>query len=163
FGSPQFFDASGARIAGTQIGNSTLFTGRRFDPELGWYYYRTRYLDPRAGRFVTSDTVGIWQDPFGLGNGYAYVGNDPLSRTDPMGTRSWRKLFKKFAYAVASVLVVAPKPIIGIDADLKFCADFTTGNWDLEGKIWAGEGVSFAGLFTGYSFKRSGQLSQGTD
>jgi RHS repeat-associated protein len=62
-----------------------LFTGREYDPETGWYYYRTRYLDPVAGRFTTRDTIGIWGDAANLGNGYAYAANNPWSSVDPMG------------------------------------------------------------------------------
>ncbi|MCK4340748.1 MAG: RHS repeat-associated core domain-containing protein [Phycisphaerae bacterium] len=67
------------------IGNPYLFTGRRYDPETGWYYYRTRYLDPVAGRFTTRDAIGLWGDPLNLGNGYTLVGNNPLTRLDPFG------------------------------------------------------------------------------
>ncbi len=67
------------------VGNPYLFTGRRYDPETAWYHYRTRYLDPTAGRFTTRDTIGIWGDSTNLGNGYAYVANNPLSLLDPMG------------------------------------------------------------------------------
>ncbi len=69
----------------SSVGNPYLFSGRRYDPESGWYYYRTRYLDPLAGRFTTRDSIGIWEDTYNHGNGYAYVGNNPLSLLDPMG------------------------------------------------------------------------------
>ncbi|MCK4659818.1 MAG: DUF4347 domain-containing protein [Phycisphaerae bacterium] len=67
------------------IGNYSLFTGRRYDPETGWYHYRTRYLDPHAGRFTTRDVIGIWGDPWESGNGYSYVGNNPWTFFDPYG------------------------------------------------------------------------------
>ena len=59
YGRPEFSDGAGAPIPDSAIGNPYLFTGRRLDPETGWYYYRTRYLDPQAGRFTTRDTIGI--------------------------------------------------------------------------------------------------------
>jgi RHS repeat-associated protein len=34
------------------VGNPYGFTGRRFDPETGLYYYRARYYDPELGRFL---------------------------------------------------------------------------------------------------------------
>jgi len=71
--------------AQTSSGNPYLFTGRRFDLDTGWYYYRTRYLDPVAGRFTTRDTIGMWGDTANLGNAYAYVGNRPTDTLDPMG------------------------------------------------------------------------------
>jgi RHS repeat-associated protein len=86
-GQPSFFDGSGAPLAGSVIGNGTLFTGRRYDLETGLYYYRSRYLDPLAGRFTTRDTIGIWGDQGNLGNGYTYAGSDPFSAVDAMGTK----------------------------------------------------------------------------
>ena len=85
YGQPSFFDGSGTARAGTQIGNSILFTGQHYDPETGLYYYRNRYLDPVAGRFTSRDTIGIWGDEGNLGNGYSYVGNRPASEVDPTG------------------------------------------------------------------------------
>ena len=85
YGNPEFFDGSGNPIAGSAIGNPYLFTGRRYDPETRLYYYRTRYLEPLAGRFTTRDTIGIWGDMANLGNGYAYIGNNSARGTDPMG------------------------------------------------------------------------------
>jgi len=72
-------------IAGSSQGNPYLFNGRRYDPETGWYYYRTRYLDPTAGRFTTQDTIGIWGDPAEFGNAYSFVGNNPWTWLDPYG------------------------------------------------------------------------------
>jgi RHS repeat-associated protein len=72
-------------FASSTIGNPYLFTGRRYDAETSWYHYRTRYLDPAAGRFTTRDVIGIWGDPGEFGNGYAYVGGSPLSWLDPWG------------------------------------------------------------------------------
>jgi uncharacterized protein RhaS with RHS repeats len=45
-------------------------------------HYRTRYYDPKGGRFISEDPLG-----FGGGgvNVYAYVGNGPVNFTDPLG------------------------------------------------------------------------------
>jgi RHS repeat-associated protein len=85
YGEPSFFDSSGSPIGDSAIGNPYLFTGRRYDPESGLYYYRTRYLDPVAGRFTSRDTIGIWGDLGNLGNGTAYVGNRSPTDNDPSG------------------------------------------------------------------------------
>ena len=79
--------AGGAALSQSAIGNSLLFTGRRYDTESGLNYYRTRYMDPLAGRFTTRDTIGIWGDTGNVGNALAYVNNRPVSVVDPMGTR----------------------------------------------------------------------------
>ena len=51
------YDAFGPLIASTgDTPNAYLYTGERFDPDLGFYYLRARYLDPNLGRFHTLDT-----------------------------------------------------------------------------------------------------------
>ena len=68
----------------TLIGNPYMFTGRRYDLETGFYYYRARYYDPYTGRFLQTDPIG-----YGDGIGwYNYCGNNPINFTDPSGL--WR-------------------------------------------------------------------------
>jgi RHS repeat-associated protein len=100
YGTPTFMNANGDVLAQppgnrepSWIANPYLFTGRRFDPETAWYHYRTRYLDPAAGRFTTRDTIGIWGDPGEHGNGYTYVRNNPGRNTDPFGLAPGDKTF----------------------------------------------------------------------
>jgi hypothetical protein len=42
-------------------------------------------MDPEIGRFISRDTIGLWGDPNNLGNGQAYVGNNPWTGLDPYG------------------------------------------------------------------------------
>jgi RHS repeat-associated protein len=60
-------------------------TGRRFDAETGLHYFRSRYYDSIVGRFTARDRAGQWFDMGNLGNGFAFVGNNPWSYTDPFG------------------------------------------------------------------------------
>ena len=85
YGQPEFYDEAGAPLAASQFGNPYLFTGRAWDPELGYYYFRNRYLDPAHGRFASRDPLGLWGDPLNLGNGYTYAGSNPWSLVDPFG------------------------------------------------------------------------------
>jgi RHS repeat-associated protein len=86
------YDAYGRPSAGqSSIANPYLLAGRRYDPETGLYYFRARFYDPVRGRFLQRDPIGIWTDKANLGNGYTYVGNNPMSWTDPLGLRRRRK------------------------------------------------------------------------
>ncbi len=57
------------------------YTGQTWLPELGMYYYKARIYSPTLGRFLQTDPIR-----YGGGmNMYAYVGGDPVNRTDPSG------------------------------------------------------------------------------
>jgi RHS repeat-associated protein len=95
-------DVGGSTVAGTQAGVASaeaytygefgtpfaggslvyLFKGYRYDTETGLYYVNARYYSPGLGRFLQPDPIGIG----GGANLYAYVGNDPINLTDPLGT-----------------------------------------------------------------------------
>jgi len=82
YGEATFFDAATNQIAQSGIQNRHLFNGHRYEAEIGLYFYRARYLDPKAGRFAQRDPKGYVDGP----NLFAFVGNNPWSRVDPMGT-----------------------------------------------------------------------------
>jgi len=109
YGTPLIVAPDGTVLGGSAIGNPYLFTGRRYDPESGWYNYRTRYLDPQSGKFATRDVIGIWGDPWEFGNGYAYVGNSPLSWFDPMGLSSICEILKRQRDTLEELLKWNPK------------------------------------------------------
>jgi len=76
------YDAWGNLQAGAPT-PGYAFTGREWDPETNLYYYRARYYDPKAGRFVSEDPAGT---EGGL-NLYSYAASNPLNLTDPFGLK----------------------------------------------------------------------------
>ncbi|OYU77306.1 MAG: hypothetical protein CFE32_06410 [Alphaproteobacteria bacterium PA3] len=78
-------ETDGAQLVGT--GSHPFgYTGRRWDPDLGIYYYRARWYDPTTGTFLQTDPIGSL-DYINL---YAYVGLEPGNGTDPMGLTTYR-------------------------------------------------------------------------
>jgi RHS repeat-associated protein len=69
-----------AYTSGT-LANNVRFAGRELDPETKLYYNRARYYDPKLGRFLSEDPIGL----AGGINQYAYAGNDPVNARDPSG------------------------------------------------------------------------------
>ncbi|HNW89197.1 MAG TPA: RHS repeat-associated core domain-containing protein [Bacteroidales bacterium] len=105
YGTPSIFDAAYVPRAATAIGNTYMFTGREYDTETGYYYYRARTYNPLWGRFLQRDPVGIWLDEVNAGNGYGYVGNNPIIRLDPNGELFW---------VIAGVVVAGAALIVAV-------------------------------------------------
>ncbi|AUX39555.1 hypothetical protein SOCE26_009480 [Sorangium cellulosum] len=57
------------------------FLGQIADEETGLYYNRYRYYDPRLGRYLSPDPLGV----YGGLNLFAYADNDPSTHVDPEG------------------------------------------------------------------------------
>ncbi|HMQ17423.1 MAG TPA: RHS repeat-associated core domain-containing protein [Phycisphaerae bacterium] len=74
------------------------FTGRRYENETGLYHYRTRHLDPAAGRFTTRDTLGVWGDAAQAGNGTGYAAASPATRLDPFGREVRDRPLERWVY-----------------------------------------------------------------
>jgi RHS repeat-associated protein len=67
-----FTDADRARFKGA------LWLG----PQVDVYYMRARWYEPKSGRFLSEDPIGL----AGGINPYTFVNNDPINRRDPTGT-----------------------------------------------------------------------------
>jgi RHS repeat-associated protein len=90
-----------------------MYTGREYDSESGYYYYRARYYDPGTGRFLQKDPhPGKLSMPGTVVNGYIYTLNNPVNRIDPSGRFSFfEKMLIGLGAAVAAVVIVATLPV----------------------------------------------------
>ena len=62
-----------------------MFAGEQYDPALGLYYNRARYLNASTGRFWSMDSYeGNSNDPVSL-HKYLYSHDNPANRSDPSG------------------------------------------------------------------------------
>jgi RHS repeat-associated protein len=75
------FDPYGKQTASTgSVTNPFGFAGEYTDAESGLLYMRARYYDPATAQWLTRDPLtAITHAP------YAYVGDNPLNGTDPLG------------------------------------------------------------------------------
>ena len=64
--------------------NDNRFQGQRLDAVAGFHYNYFRDYDPRLGRYIQSDPIGL----AGGINTYAYVHSDPIGLVDPKGLES---------------------------------------------------------------------------
>jgi RHS repeat-associated protein len=80
------YDAYGTLISGPTTPSTVYFyCGQQYDPDLGLYLNRARYLNPQTGRFWTMDSFGGNQsDPLSL-HKYLYCQDEPVNNTDPSG------------------------------------------------------------------------------
>jgi len=87
------YDAFGVEIGrsgSTEVEH--LYRGEAYDPNVGFYYLRARWMDPSVGRFSTVDPwKGCQACPISL-NKYLYAHSDPISGRDPSGLMNLTEL-----------------------------------------------------------------------
>ncbi len=95
---------------GHKVKQPYTYTGREWDKEIGLYYYRARYYDAKAGRFLSFDPIlhpanappkcgqigniltpsftSLLEKPQNL-NPFVYTINNPNNNIDPTGLAVW--------------------------------------------------------------------------
>jgi len=82
--------------------------GQYFDAETGLHYNYHRYYDPKTGRYISPDPIGL----AGGINLYAYVDNNPVVYTDPYGLLNPTKLGVGYANSLRGVHSMASGVVI---------------------------------------------------
>lgn len=120
---PENSEAFGANLPNENPATLGVFTynlrfpGQLYDPQsqLSYNYYRD--YNPRTGRYIESDPIGLE----GGINTYSYVNGNPLSYSDPEGLFALPLLYPVGA-AIADALGSATLANIGIGATLAVAA-----------------------------------------
>ncbi|MDE3046513.1 MAG: RHS repeat-associated core domain-containing protein [Verrucomicrobiota bacterium] len=76
------YTAFGEPLTHALSSNPWRYSAKRYDSELGLYYFGQRYYDPLLARWLTLDPAGFVNGT----NLYAYALNNPLNLLDPDGT-----------------------------------------------------------------------------
>ena len=111
-------NGSGNSINESAYGNRYLFQGREYDWNTKLYYFRARWYNPEAGRWLSKDPIGI---AGGL-NLYAFCGNNPVNFVDPLGLCSETKTTTISLYGVRMAAV------LGILFDVSIARDSNGDN-----------------------------------
>ncbi|MDY0212233.1 MAG: RHS repeat-associated core domain-containing protein [Desulfuromonadaceae bacterium] len=83
---------------GNKVTCNLRFPGQYFDAESGLHYNWHRYYEPKSGRYISLDPLGIGGGDVNL---YRYVGNNPLNWVDPWGLASCYVLFPDYPITYA--------------------------------------------------------------
>ena len=109
------YDAFGnVTVSGSgNVSQPFMFTGREYDTETQMYFYRARYYDPQAGRFVTKDPIGFGGGDFNL---FTYVKNNSIRYNDPEGLYTqiiqWAVVYgPPVILAISQLIKNPPKPL----------------------------------------------------
>jgi len=119
------YDGFGKIIAQTgSLDQPFTFTGREYDPETGLYYYRARYYDPKAGRFISKDPIGFLGGDVNL---FRYVGNDPGNWVDPFGLLNFSDAYSRIEGTFKPYLIGGALVVTGGISAIAGVVTFSTG------------------------------------
>jgi RHS repeat-associated protein len=117
-------------------GGHIKYTAREYDAATGLYFYRARFYDPVAGRFLSEDPSGFAAGDPDL---YRYVSNFVTSATDPSGLEGeWQEMIRQYeqmarspvykeTYQLAYQDIMLTAAQVGI-ADAWFAESFAKSN-----------------------------------
>jgi len=133
------YDSFGNITPSGGITQPFTYTAREYDSETGLYFYRARYYDPKAGRFITKDPISFAGGDVNL---YGYVKNNPVNKTDPHGLKNWGN-------AIGQALDGPVGNALGYGADTIGMAMDASGDWGYYGGAVIGAAGAVAGSAIG--------------
>ncbi len=128
-------------------------TGQERDSETTLDNFLVRYYDPAQGRFQGPDPANAGADPSNpqSWNGFGYVGNNPMSFTDPSGESFW-SVFAGIFSGLGTFLATGD-PLAGAEVGLgvdNTIDSIENGKFPLAGLLeLAGGGIGIAGDLLG--------------
>jgi len=119
--------------------NPFRYRGYLLESNSGLYYLKTRFYNPKTGRFISPDDTKYLQPNVINGlNLYAYCNNNPVMNIDPNGTWSWKKFWSK-TWDIVNTIAGLLNPISTIIALGTAVVALFSGRWnDLKKDFKAG-------------------------
>ncbi|MBI5744913.1 MAG: hypothetical protein HY952_10240 [Elusimicrobia bacterium] len=151
YGKPVVENRVGAVFDKSTIGNIFLYAGREYDAETG-------FINDRARVYASKTGVFLQEDPLRNINQYAYVGNNPITRMDPLGL-DWIDDAANAGAGYGDGLTMGLTRLVREKLlnlhNIDYCSDLYRGEFAV------GMGVStVAGFFTGASEINAAEVIQ---
>jgi len=150
----------------SEVEQNLRFPGQYYDQETGLHYNWHRYYDPKTGRYLTPDPIGLR----GGINPFVYVLNNPVNAIDPLGLMSATSAaaidaiinnpnipHEQKIEIIKSIPTNLPDPKANItnifrptnfNSNKGHNTDFTSGQVWAAGKVVLGSGLIIAGTVT---------------